>query len=79
MLQIITILLKEMEQEAQTTSKMLSIVPGIGVDRYIGADIYIYAEVRVWIPTDGFPSRYIYINDRAPWTGMASLGLRVMF
>jgi hypothetical protein len=59
--------------------KRLSIDPGIGVDRYIGADIYIYAEGRVWIPTDGFPSRYIYINDRAPWTGMASLGLRVMF
>ncbi len=59
--------------------KRLSIDPGIGVDRYIGADIYIYAEGRVWIPTDGFPSRYIYINDRAPWTGMVSLGLRVMF
>ena len=59
--------------------KRLSIDPGIGFDRNIGADIYLYAEGRIWIPTDGFPSRYIYINDRAPWTGMASLGLRVMF
>lgn len=59
--------------------KRLTIDPGIGMEKYLAADIYAYTEARVWIPTDGYPSRYIYINDRAPWAGMLSLGLRVLF
>lgn len=59
--------------------KRLTIDAGLGWETAISPDIFLYAEGRVWIPTDGYPSRYIYINDRAPWTGMASLGLRIMF
>ena len=59
--------------------KRLTIDPGLGFEKYLGGDLYVYAEGRLWVPTDGYPSRYIYINDRAPWTGMFGLGLRVLF
>lgn len=59
--------------------KRLTIDPGIGAEKYLGGDLYIYSEARVWIPTDGYPSRYIHINDRAPWAGMLSVGLRIIF
>lgn len=59
--------------------KRLTLDPGIGIDKYLGGDMFVYTEARVWIPTDGYPSRYIYINDKAPWAGMLSLGLRVLF
>lgn len=59
--------------------KRLTIDPGIGIDKYLGGDLFIYSEARVWIPTDGYPSRYIFINNRAPWAGMFCVGLRVLF
>lgn len=59
--------------------KRLTFDTGLGFEKYLGGDLYIYSEGRVWIPTDGYPSSYIYINDKAPWTGMFSLGLRVLF
>jgi hypothetical protein len=59
--------------------KRLTLDAGIGWETCIGGDLFFYSEGRVWIPTDGYPSRYIYINERAPWTGMLSVGLRVLF
>lgn len=59
--------------------KRLPIEAGLGAEKYIGGDIFVFADARIWIPTDGYPSRYIYINDRAPWAGMLGVGLRVMF
>ncbi|MFZ9386568.1 MAG: hypothetical protein ACO25B_01685 [Chitinophagaceae bacterium] len=59
--------------------KRLTLDPGLGLEKYLGGDLYIYAEGRIWIPTDGYPSRYIYINERAPWTGMLGVGLRILF
>ncbi len=59
--------------------KRLTIDPGLGFEKYLGGDLYLYAEGRLWVPTDGYPSRYIYVNERAPWTGMFGVGLRVLF
>ena len=59
--------------------KRLTIDAGAGWEIPLGADLYLYTEGRVWVPTDGYPSRYIYINDRAPWTAMLSTGIRVLF
>jgi len=59
--------------------KRLTIDPGLGFEKYLGGDLYIYTEARVWVPTDGYPSKYIYVNEDAPWTGMLNLGLRVLF
>jgi hypothetical protein len=59
--------------------KRITIDPGIGWEKYLGGELYIYTEARAWIPTDGYPSKYIFVNDDAPWAGMFSLGLRVIF
>jgi hypothetical protein len=59
--------------------KRLTLDPGLGFEKYLGGDLYIYTEGRLWIPTDGYPSRYIYVNEKAPWTGMFGVGLRVLF
>lgn len=65
--------------QGRANFKRLTIDPGIGLEKYIGGDIFIYAEGRVWVPTDPYPSKFIFRNERAPWTGMFSLGLRVLF
>jgi hypothetical protein len=59
--------------------KRLTLDPGLGFEKYLGGDFYIYAEGRVWVPTDGYPSQYIYVNEHAPWTGMLNVGLRILF
>lgn len=63
----------------QANFKRLTLDPGIGVDHHIGGDLYVYTEVRAWIPTSDYPSRYIYKNEQAPWVGMACLGIRILF
>lgn len=63
----------------QANFKRLTLDPGIGVDHHIGGDLYVYSEVRLWIPTTDYPSRYIYKNDNAPWVAMACLGIRILF
>lgn len=59
--------------------KRLTLDLGAGIEFPIGSDFYIYSEGKVFIPTTDYPSRYIFINDRAPYTGMVSFGLRLLF
>jgi hypothetical protein len=59
--------------------KRLSIDPGIGIEHYLLADIYVYGEARLWIPTTDYPSRYIFVNENAPWVAMLNFGVRVLF
>ncbi len=63
----------------QANFKRLTLDPGIGVDHYLGGDLYVYSEARLWIPTSDYPSRYIYKNENAPWVAMACLGIRILF
>lgn len=59
--------------------KRLTLDPGIGLEHYLGGDLYLYGEARTWIPTTDYPSKYILKNKDAPWTAMISLGLRLLF
>ncbi len=59
--------------------KRLTIDPGLGVEKYLGGDLFVYGETRVWIPTTDYPSTYIFVNRDAPWTLMVSLGIRILF
>lgn len=59
--------------------KRLTLEPGIGWEKFLGGDLYMYMEGKVWIPTEGYPSKYIFVNAHAPWTAMISAGLRVLF
>jgi hypothetical protein len=59
--------------------KRLTFDIGAGVEFPLGGDFYIYSEGKVFIPTTDYPSKYLFINDRAPYTGMLSVGLRLLF
>ena len=59
--------------------KRLTLDLGLGWEIPLGADIYLYSEGRVWIPTTDYPSKYLFINNNAPLAGMVAVGLRVLF
>ena len=59
--------------------KRLTLDLGLGWEAPIGADVFFYAEGRVWIPTTDYPSKFIFVNDNAPLVGMINAGIRVLF
>ncbi len=59
--------------------KRLTVDLGAGYEVPIGADFFLYTEGRAWIPTTNYPSEFIFVNKNAPFTGMVSLGLRLLF
>lgn len=59
--------------------KRLTADLGLGWETPIGADIFFYAEGRVWIPTTDYPSKFIFVNDNAPLVAMLNAGIRILF
>ena len=59
--------------------KRLTLDLSLGWEAPLGADIFIYAEGRAWIPTTDYPSKYIFVNDNAPLVGMFNVGVRILF
>ncbi len=59
--------------------KRLTFDLGLGYEYPIGGDFFIYSEGRMWIPATEYPSKYLFVNDKAPFAGMMSLGLRLVF
>ena len=59
--------------------KRLTLDLGLGWEVPLGADIFLYAEGRVWIPTTDYPSKYILVNENAPLVGMINAGIRILF
>ncbi|NOT51794.1 MAG: hypothetical protein HOP10_11025 [Chitinophagaceae bacterium] len=59
--------------------KRLTADLGLGWETPIGADIFLYTEGRVWIPTTDYPSKFIFINDNAPLVAMLNAGIRILF
>jgi hypothetical protein len=59
--------------------KRLTLDLGLGWELPLGADVFLYAEGRAWVPTTDYPSKYIFVNDNAPLVGMANVGLRILF
>jgi hypothetical protein len=59
--------------------KRLTLDLGLGWEIPLGADTYLYAEGRAWIPTSDYPSKYIFVNNNAPLVGMIDAGIRVLF
>ena len=59
--------------------KRLTLDLGLGVEVPLGGDIYFYSEGKVWIPTTGYPSKYLFVNNNAPFAAMATAGLRILF
>jgi hypothetical protein len=59
--------------------KRLTADLGLGAEYPLGGDFYLYGEGKVFIPTTDYPSNYIFINDKAPFTVMLGIGLRLLF
>lgn len=59
--------------------KRLTVDAGLGFEIPVGMEISLYGEARAWIPASDYPSKYLFINDNAPFIGTANLGLRILF
>ena len=59
--------------------KRLTFDIGLGWEWPIGSDVYFYNEGRVWLPTSNYPSKFLFINRKAPLVGSLNFGLRVLF
>ncbi|MGC4035370.1 MAG: hypothetical protein QM764_05360 [Chitinophagaceae bacterium] len=59
--------------------KRLTFDAALGFEIPIGMEIYLYGEARAWIPASDYPSKYLFVNDNAPFIGTANLGLRILF
>lgn len=59
--------------------KRLTLDLGAGWEYPVGADFFLYTEAKAWIPTTAYPSEFIFVNRNAPFTGMLTLGLRMLF
>ncbi len=59
--------------------KRLTIDVGLGWEWPIGSDIYFYNEGRVWLPTTDYPSKFLFVNRKAPLVASLNVGLRILF
>jgi hypothetical protein len=59
--------------------KRLTLDLGLGYEYPLVMEIFLYAEARVSIPTSEYPSKYLAVNNNAPFPGMLSAGIRMIF
>jgi hypothetical protein len=57
--------------------KRLTFDVGLGGEVLIGAGIYLYSDVRTWIPASDYPSPYLY-NNNSPRVVVLSGGIRIL-
>lgn len=59
--------------------KRLTLDLALGWEKCLGADFYFYSEARVSVPSPGYPSKFLLVNDNAPFTALICGGLRILF
>jgi hypothetical protein len=59
--------------------KRLSLDLGMGVEFPVGGDFFLYTEAKAWVPASDYPSKYIFVNSNAPFAGMLTVGIRLLF
>ncbi len=59
--------------------KRLTLDLALGWEKPLGGDFYFYTEGRVSVPSPGYPSPYLLINDNAPFPAILCGGLRILF
>lgn len=64
--------------EGSATFKRLTFDIGIGTEARLATSVYLYADLRSWLPASNFPSPYLY-NNSLPRVIIASMGLRILF
>jgi hypothetical protein len=74
-----TVVYKVPVRMGKANFKRLTLDLGLGGELPLGADVFFYAEGRIWIPASDYPSKYIFVNDNAPLAGMINAGIRILF
>lgn len=52
---------------------------GAGAEFPIGANFFLYADVRTWIPTTSYPSPFLQNTKNVPLPFMIATGMRILF
>jgi hypothetical protein len=52
---------------------------GLGIERSVGGNVYLYGNLRTWLPTTNYPSAYLHSNENVPLPLIFSAGIRVLF
>lgn len=59
--------------------KRLTFDLGAGLEFPLGTDVFMYTELRTWLPTTDYPSPYLYKNSgKFPSAAAVNLGLRIV-
>lgn len=58
--------------------KRLTFDVGLGTEIPLGSTIYLYSELRSWLPASDYPSPYLINNDKVPLTLILNGGIRVL-
>lgn len=58
--------------------KRLTVDLGVGLETELFPSVYLYGELRTWVPITDYPSPYLFNND-VPKVATVGLGLRVLF
>ena len=59
--------------------KRMTLDLALGWEKPLGADFYFYTEARVSVPSPGYPSPFLLVNDNAPFMTLLCGGLRILF
>jgi hypothetical protein len=59
--------------------KRLTLDLGLGAEKNLGSDIFLFLECRSYIPASSYENPYLFVNKNAPLTGSLHAGLRVYF
>jgi hypothetical protein len=50
-----------------------------GFEFPVSYEMYVYSEIRMYIPTTDYPSKYLLNNSHAPLLGSINIGIRIIF
>lgn len=59
--------------------KRLSFDLSLGGEIAVVTEIFLFTDIRVFVPTTDYPSPYLLKNEHSPFLGSINLGLRVLF
>lgn len=57
--------------------KRLTFDVGIGAETALGTGIYVYSDIKTWLPASDYPSPYLYNND-VPRIILVNGGIRIL-
>ena len=66
-------------KEGKANFKRLGLDLSLGWEKHLSADFYFFTEARFLVPSPGYPSEYLLVNDNAPFAGIFCGGLRILF